>query len=78
MNGPQHYAEAERLLDLLAIGSDDPRDPICAAAAQAHATLALAAATVDAANRMTWAGREFEPTTSSVGNEVQWGAVMDS
>lgn len=48
MNGPQHYAEAERLASLAEIGQADPRDPIILAAAQVHATLAAAAATVDA------------------------------
>ena len=40
MTGPEHYREAERLL---AISSSD--NPVTAAEAQVHATLALAAAT---------------------------------
>ncbi len=38
MNGPEHYAEAERLLS---------GDELDLAAAQVHATLALAAATAE-------------------------------
>lgn len=40
MNGPQHYAEAERLLGDVA----EPDDPLTVAKSQVHATLALAAA----------------------------------
>jgi hypothetical protein len=50
MSGPEHFAEAERLLAVCAgdqRGSD--LDKACTAAAQVHATLALAAATIDAA-----------------------------
>lgn len=48
MNGPEHYAEAERLMEL-AEGSDwttefTPYRDVAIAAAQVHATLALAAA----------------------------------
>jgi hypothetical protein len=47
VSGPEHYAEAERLL-----GTIEPKTPIdiaaaYAALAQAHATLAQAAATVE-------------------------------
>ncbi|GAA3717894.1 hypothetical protein [Streptomyces tremellae] len=45
MNGPEHYREAERLLVL----ADYHDDPDRRAAAQVHATLALAAATVASA-----------------------------
>ena len=47
MNGPQHYAEAERLLVGRAVPNSNRRAPTDAdiAAAQVHATLALAAAT---------------------------------
>lgn len=45
MTGPEHYREADRLLSLEGLGAgDDPRDPVIIAAAQVHATLALAAA----------------------------------
>jgi hypothetical protein len=46
MNGPEHYREAERLLDV-AMQSPIVRDSdaVNIAAAQVHATLALAAAT---------------------------------
>lgn len=51
MNGPDHYRKAEQLLDLAKyseLGSDEERFQL--AAAQVHATLALAAAvgTLDA------------------------------
>jgi hypothetical protein len=47
VNGPEHYAEAERLLALPDVGAgDDPRDPVIVAAAQVHATLALTAASL--------------------------------
>jgi hypothetical protein len=46
VTGPEHYQEAERLL---AVCAGDQRgsslDAVCTAAAQVHATLALAAAT---------------------------------
>lgn len=48
MNGPSHYAEAERLLAEAADARDDGRGQTmryCLDTAQIHATLALAAAT---------------------------------
>lgn len=43
--GPEHYQEAERLLAVCAGPQrGTPLDAACAAAAQVHATLALAAA----------------------------------
>ncbi|MEC4616315.1 hypothetical protein [Tsukamurella tyrosinosolvens] len=45
MNGPEHYAEAEQLLAIVDVNGTDPRDAAVLAAAQVHATLALAAAT---------------------------------
>lgn len=69
MSGPEHYREAERLLD----GPDNISDPDeferlradNLAAAQAHATLALAAATIDAAahpnqSQVDYLGRWWE------------------
>lgn len=49
-SGPEHYAEAERLLDQAEVDARDPmrkyaEDANLIAAAQVHATLALAAAT---------------------------------
>lgn len=54
MTGPEHYREAERLLDMAHHHSyGDGADPVTGAAlaaeAQAHATLALAAATAQSA-----------------------------
>jgi hypothetical protein len=53
VNGPEHYREAERLLEQAEVDSRDPmrtyaEDANLIAAAQAHATLALAAATAAA------------------------------
>lgn len=46
MTGPEHYREAERLLEIAATEPETSRlIPYYTAAAQAHATLALAAAT---------------------------------
>lgn len=51
MTGPEHYQEAERLLDLASttIPEDVPAQAAVTARAQVHATLALAAATALAA-----------------------------
>lgn len=51
MNGPQHYKEAERLLPIahdLADQDEQVRADFIVARAQVHATLAAAAATIDA------------------------------
>lgn len=45
MTGPEHYREAERLLTVGVGQRGSDTDRICVAAAQVHATLALAAAT---------------------------------
>lgn len=55
MTGPEHYARAQRLLDraehfTYGDGADPVTGAACAAQAQAHAALALVAATVDAAD----------------------------
>jgi hypothetical protein len=47
MTGPEHYAAAERLLDDL--GDDHAATQECIARAQVHATLALAAASIQSA-----------------------------
>lgn len=56
MTGPEHYGEAERLLD--AASSTLPANAVANAlvAAQVHATLALAAATA-----LQVGGREMSP-----------------
>lgn len=70
MNGPEHYAEAERLLRGLSnphhssYGTRAERT----AEAQAHATLALAAAT--AATRSTFENRDGQHCVS-----VEWQDV---
>ncbi len=65
MNGPEHYKEAERLTNLahdMADQDDQVRADFIVARAQVHATLALAAATVDVG--MTYDG--------SIGDEQAW------
>lgn len=68
MNGPEHYAEAERLIE---VGMEISSATIMAAA-QVHATLALVAATI--ADRMIspqqqWGGHAIEV------NHNDWGIV---
>lgn len=68
MNGPQHYADAESFLERAAapgieLGGDMERYYL--AAAQVHATLALTAATVDAAYG-----------DLSIPADAAWGAVL--
>lgn len=59
MNGPEHYAEAERLLEQAHVkvaGAREkaiPKGSAYVAAAQVHATLALVAATLDAPTHNT-------------------------
>jgi hypothetical protein len=56
MTGPEHYAEAERLVALAGMGGA-PADMQIVAEAQVHATLAVAAATIAASGSpiaMTW------------------------
>lgn len=50
MNGPQHYTEAEELLASIEYKGTPEQVLAVATAAQAHATLALVAAQVDAAD----------------------------
>lgn len=75
MNGPEHYREAERLLTQAdsdvsenwpAQTGEHKADIL--AAAQVHATLAHAAAVIDAGNAVTW-------TSSSDGD---WHEVENS
>lgn len=60
MNGPEHYREAEALLKLALNVRDSSYAPDHELAAQfsaeagAHATLALAAAVVDATTTISW------------------------
>lgn len=61
MNGPQHYEEAERLLKAAMLTDDDVEAGYESnvAAAQVHATLALAAATAESESEVlsaAWAG----------------------
>ena len=63
MTGPEHYAEAERLLGIVSEAVAEPGDvPLnkqIVAEAQVHATLALAAATAMAAAE-TMDSRDFK------------------
>ena len=66
MNGPAHYREAERLLEQAEIDARDPmrkyaEDANVIAAAQVHATLALAAATAYPAIRDYCGDEATEP-----------------
>ena len=73
MNGPEHYAEAERLL---ALADESPSETWATstgehkadsiATAQVHATLAQAAAVIDAANK--WEGQ--------AANSIAWREVQ--
>lgn len=49
MNGPEHYRKAERILDEAERGPFDETALAAVGIAQAHATLARAAAAIDAA-----------------------------
>lgn len=66
MNGPEHYREAERLLDEVLGNVTNPmityaEDAAQLAAAQVHATLALTAATVqEAVSLYTGASEDLE------------------
>lgn len=48
MNGPSHYAEAERILTVSQQAPSPQVAAVFVAQAQVHATLAAAAATIDA------------------------------
>lgn len=78
MNGPEHFREAERLLVdcQLAAGDDDPPEVYPAfedggvnsignalAAAQVHATLAQAAAIIDAPSAVPWVMDQWAAAT---------------
>lgn len=67
MNGPQHYREAERLLRRSEEWDPQSAD-LLVKQAQVHATLAHAAAVIDAGNAVTW-------TSSSDGD---WHEVENS
>jgi len=78
MNGREHYAEAERLLDEM---SPEKNPGLTAEGsiaytlrAQTHATLALVAATVDAANRMVWTANQ-DGNGHEIQNSLAWSEV---
>lgn len=86
MNGPEHYVAAEQLLKLKTrfynggqTRSTEAPTPVQVARAQAHATLALAAATIDAASGSTTTGESDYSTTESStipGNWDDWTGVL--
>lgn len=64
MTGPQHYAEAEQLLESCGDFPGEVAD-WKVAMAQVHATLAVAAATIEAASATAGAStQQFDPTPS--------------
>lgn len=70
MTGPEHYAEAERLL------CSQVGDPVALlAAAQVHATLALTAATIEAAATRTWPGGDTYPSDTYPHSDKAWQSV---
>ena len=82
MNGPQHYAEAERLMGLAentdwTVESAPYRNPALAAS-QVHATLALVAATIEAATTMTdhSTPEGYSASRSCPASVDQWTEVM--
>lgn len=65
MTGPEHYREAEKLLEFVStLETGAPREAGAVAEAQAHATLALAAATA--------LGREGEGRTMASKDRAAW------
>jgi hypothetical protein len=71
-SGPEHYAEAERLLlrlNLLGLKARAEEAPAVLAEAQVHATLALAAATVgDGTAKAHWARLLYTPPATLASN----------
>ncbi|OLT12950.1 hypothetical protein BJF79_03355 [Actinomadura sp. CNU-125] len=59
-SGPDHYAEAQRLLDKVNRNKDDPANASRLQRAQVHAQLALVAATVQAGQLSPNQVREWE------------------
>ena len=78
MNGPQHYAAAEVKMKEATEVPAGEYATLVLAQAQVHATLALVAATIDAATRTdTHSGPEgYSATQTDVANGVEWAGVM--
>jgi hypothetical protein len=70
MNGPQHFAAAEQKIKESG-EVDGAYAMLTIQQAQAHATLALAAATIDAATQ-----KGYTSTQTDVTNGVQWAGVL--
>lgn len=81
MTGPEHYKAAERLLQHSknhtdqGNGADDKIGELAAAQAQVHATLALAAATIDGACTRTFTAG-MDPVDTYAQDDEQWRAVL--
>lgn len=60
MTGPEHYAEAERLLDKVNRNKNDPANTNRLHRAQVHAALALVTATVQAGQLSSKNLRDWE------------------
>ena len=73
MNGPDHYREAERLLDeAISRGDFNPRAQWCLELAKLHTALAHVAATAQASDGREWvmvAGPWFCDMTLAVGEQ---------
>ena len=61
MNGPEHYAEAERMIEGAYAARTERLHAARVRIAQVHATLALVAATVEAADQATGNGTYARP-----------------
>jgi hypothetical protein len=72
MTGPEHYLEAEAMLKLAESLHAD--SDYCNAQAQVHATLALVAATVNAAELVDQPA-EFDRRHPNGGNLTWWRAI---
>ncbi len=78
MNGPEHYAEAERIMQLGQSRAESHEDEaVFAAWAQVHATLALAAATIDAGSGQLSADTATTRSWSDVGALAGRPPVVD-
>lgn len=73
MTGPEHYKEAERLIALAGEMVNGPHLQHAAwvAEAQVHATLALAAATIDAGSAVIYTGNP-DGQYAEVANGAEW------
>jgi len=77
MNGPDHYREAERLLDeATSRGDFNPRAQWCLELAKLHTALAQVTATAEASDSREWVKAAFPVVRGSGGEGCQAGAVV--